>query len=271
MNKQSSRTQIVATLGPSSASPEIIEEMIKHCMDVVRLNFSWGDHDGHKKYIETIRNIGERLGIRIPIIADLSGPRVSEYDGGHHFGGDGSSIITDKDKKDLEFVVGLKVEYVAMSYVGNAEDIKKLRKLIQKIDGNSKTKIIAKIERDEAVKNINEIVKESDAIMVARGDLGNEVPIEQIPFVEKDLIDIANKESKPVIVATEMMPSMIESEKPTRSDVTDVAYAVVNDADAVMLSNETAIGKNPIEVVKVMETIVLEAEKHNSDKVVNLL
>lgn len=257
-----SRTQIVATLGPSSEDPKIIREMIENHMDVARLNFSHGDYKEHKGFIENVRKIAKELGREIPIIADLSGPRETDG-GGHHFSGEEGSVITDKDRKDLEFVLGLGVEYVAMSYIGGEEDVLELRGLIEEMGGNAK--IIAKIERKVAVFDIQKIVEASDAIMVARGDLGNEVPLETIPFVERDIVNAANKGGKPVIVATEMMPSMIEDDRPTRSDVTDVAYAVLANADAVMLSDETAMGKHPVEVVKMMERVVLESEKHDTD------
>ncbi len=252
-----SRTQIIATLGPSSVSSDVIEKMIGYNMDVARLNLSWGNHDEHRQFINTVREIGNKLGKTVLILADLSGPREQSKDG-HRFSGKEGSVITEKDKKDLAFALKNKVEYIALSYVGNEYDVIELRKLIKEGGGNAK--IIAKIERREAVDNIDGILKVSDAIMIARGDLGNDFPIEAIPFIQHDLINLAKKAGKTVIVATEMMPSMINRKIPTRSDVTDVANAVILGADAVMLSDETTIGEYPALAVKMMERIAIEAE-----------
>jgi len=260
-----SRTQIVATLGPVSNTEEIISKMIDHNLDVVRLNFSWGEYEEHEEFIRKVRGVASARGAVIPIIQDLSGPRVQEGDG-HHFGG--GSVITDKDKKDIAFGVNLNIEYVAMSYIGNANDVKELRNILD--EAGSTSKIIAKIERVEAVENIDEILEVADAIMIARGDLGNAIPIEKVPFVQYELIKKCNKAKKPVIVATEMMSSMIEDERPSRADVTDVANAVLSGADAVMLSNETAVGKYPVEVIKFMEKILVEAEGHVKSNYTNL-
>ena len=260
-----SRTQIIATLGPASNTEEIISKMIDHNMDVVRLNFSWGTYEEHEDFINKVRSVSSGRGTVTPIIQDLSGPRV-QSDEGHHFGG--GSIITDKDKKDIEFGINLNIEYVAMSYIGNANDIIELRGILD--DAGSSSKIIAKIERVEAVENIDEILEVADGIMIARGDLGNAIPIEKVPFVQHDLIKKCNSAHKPVIVATEMMSSMIEKCIPSRADVTDVANAVLSGADAVMLSNETAVGEYPVEVVKIMEKILVEAEAHLKSDYINL-
>lgn len=260
-----SRTQIVATLGPSSSTEEIISDMIDHKMDVVRLNFSWGTYDEHSDFINKVRSVSSSRGTLIPIIQDLSGPRVQEGDG-HHFGG--GSVITEKDKEDIIFGVNFNLEYVAMSYIGNAHDIKELREILDGVGSTSK--IIAKIERIEAVNNIDEILEVADAIMIARGDLGEAIPIEKVPFVQYDLIKKSNKAKKPVIVATEMMSSMIENERPSRADVTDVANAVLSGADAVMLSNETAVGKHPVKVIETMEKILVESEGHVKSNYTNL-
>lgn len=267
IKKSGSRTQIVATLGPSSSHRDVIESMSEGNMDVVRLNYSWGDYIEHEKFIHDVRAVAQRLQKRIPIIADLSGPREITDDG-HHFD-ENASIITEKDKEDLKQVVDLKLEYVAMSYVGSAENVTSLRALIQELGG--KTKIIAKIERKKAIDNLKEIISVADAVMIARGDLGNDVVVELIPFIQKEITEEANRQEKPVIVATEMMTSMIDDVLPSRADVTDVTYAVLSKADAVMLSEETTIGKNPIEVITMVERILVEAEKHTVGKKFNLL
>jgi pyruvate kinase len=172
----------------------------------------------------------------------------------------GLSVITEKDKKDLKFGLGLGVDFVALSFVGNAGDMKALRKLIKKYSPKSEVMTMAKIERAEAVKNIKSIIKESDSIMVARGDLGIEMPDVKVPIIQKEIIKLCLEAGKPVIVATQMLDSMIRNPKPTRAEVSDVANAVIDHTDAVMLSGETAYGKYPAESVKLMSQIILETE-----------
>ena len=167
--------------------------------------------------------------------------------------------LTEKDLIDLAFIIEQECDWVALSFVRSVDDIVKLRgKLNEK---NSKTKIIAKIEKPEALVNIRDIIVESDAIMIARGDLGVELPIEQIPLIQKELIRKCLHRAKPVIVATQMMESMIDRVKPNRSEITDVANAVLEGADAVMLSGETAAGNHPALVVQTMRKIIMEVEK----------
>mgnify|MGYP000061569084 FL=1 len=168
--------------------------------------------------------------------------------------------LTEKDLKDLEFILTLPVNWIALSFVRKAQDIKELKKKIS--DANHPAKVIAKIEKPEAVSRIKEIVKATDAIMIARGDLGVEVPIEQLPAIQKQIIKRCIQRAKPVIVATQMMESMITNPSPTRAEVTDVANAVLDGADAVMLSGETSVGRHPHIVVKAMNKIIEEAEKH---------
>ena len=167
--------------------------------------------------------------------------------------------LTEKDLIDLEFIIEQQCDWVALSFVRSVRDIVILRsKLAEK---KSKTKIIAKIEKPEALLNIRDIILESDAIMIARGDLGVEIPIEQVPLVQKELIRKCLHRAKPVIVATQMMESMIDRVKPNRSEITDVANAVLEGADAVMLSGETAAGNHPSLVVQTMRKIIREIEK----------
>lgn len=166
--------------------------------------------------------------------------------------------ITAKDEKDLKFGIKQKVDFIALSFVRNSKDIRKLRRLITKYKGNQK--IIAKIERHEAIKNIKEIIEESDAIMIARGDMGVEIPPEQVPITQKKIIVIANKLGKPVITATHMMQSMIDNPRPTRAEISDVANAVYDHTDCVMLSNESAIGKYPLEAVDLMSKTISATE-----------
>ncbi len=167
--------------------------------------------------------------------------------------------MTEKDFADLEFIIAQKLDWVALSFVRKVEDIISLKKILTAND--SKIKVIAKIEMPEALQNLRDIIVESDGVMVARGDLGVEVPIEQVPVIQKDIIRKCMHRAKPVIVATQMMESMLDRTKPNRSEVSDVANAVLEGADAVMLSGETATGLYPTLVVETMSKIILEVEK----------
>ena len=167
--------------------------------------------------------------------------------------------LTDKDHFDLKFMLTQPINWIALSFVRHPRDVKQLRAII---DGhNHPAKIISKIEKPEAIENIDKIIKHSNGIMVARGDLGIEVPIEKIPVVQKMIIQKCVQRARPVIVATQMMDSMITNPGPTRAEVTDVANAVLDGADAVMLSGETSVGAHPIKVVEEMNKIIEEAEK----------
>ena len=167
--------------------------------------------------------------------------------------------LTDKDLVDLEFIIDQQLDWVALSFVRNVKDIVILRSKLD--EKKSKTKIIAKIEKPEAIANIRDIIVESDAIMIARGDLGVELPVEKVPMIQKNIIRKCLHRAKPVIVATQMMESMIDRSKPNRSEITDVANAVLEGADAVMLSGETATGMHPALVVQTMVKIIAEVEK----------
>lgn len=166
--------------------------------------------------------------------------------------------LTDKDLADLDFVIEQKLDWVALSFVRNVKDLIILRNKLD--EKKSKTKIIAKIEKPEAIENLRDIIVESDGIMVARGDLGVELPVEKVPLIQKQIIKKCIHRAKPVIVATQMMESMIERTKPNRSEITDVANAVLEGADAVMLSGETATGAHPTLVVETMKKIIVEVE-----------
>lgn len=167
--------------------------------------------------------------------------------------------LTEKDLSDLDFIIEQKLDWVALSFVRKTNDITELKEIINK--KNSKTKVIAKIEMPEALNNLRDIINESDGIMIARGDLGVEIPIENVPVIQKDIIRKCMHRAKPVIVATQMMESMIDRTKPNRSEVSDVANAVLEGADAVMLSGETATGNYPSLVVETMSKIILNVEK----------
>ncbi len=167
--------------------------------------------------------------------------------------------LTEKDLMDLDFGLKNNVNWVALSFVRKADDINRLREILEK--NNSKARIVAKIEKPEALENIDSIIEVTDAVMVARGDLGVEIWMEDVPIEQKKLIEKCNKASKPVIVATQMMESMIENPRPTRAETNDVANAVMDGADALMLSAETATGKYPLEVVRSMVRTITSIEK----------
>ncbi|HEY8689444.1 MAG TPA: pyruvate kinase [Chitinophagaceae bacterium] len=333
------RTKIVATVGPACDTYEKLLDLVKAGVNVFRLNFSHGSHEGKAKVIELIRKINDSEPYNIAILADLQGPklRVGEiendtleivpgdvltftniqcvgnkeriyvsYPNLHSdvkignlimiddgklevrvteicknndikvvviMGGTLSSkkginlpdtkislpALTGKDLIDLDFVIEQEVDWIALSFVREVKDITDLKTILK--EHNSKAKVIAKIEKPEALTNIRDIIIESDAIMIARGDLGVELPIEKVPLIQNELIRKCMHRAKPVIVATQMMESMIDRIKPNRSEITDVANAVLEGADAVMLSAETATGMHPTLVVQTMSKIILEVEK----------
>ncbi len=166
--------------------------------------------------------------------------------------------LTEKDKLDLEFALDQNVDWVGLSFVRSARDIIELKHIIK--SRNHHAKVIAKIEKPEALENIDDIIQETDGIMVARGDLGVEIPYQNVPLIQKMLIHKGIRFAKPVIVATQMMESMITNLTPTRAEVNDVANAVLDGTDAVMLSGETSVGKYPVEVIKTMVNIIEEME-----------
>jgi len=170
--------------------------------------------------------------------------------------------ITEKDEKDLEFILTQPVHWIALSFVRSPKDIKDLESRIAAKGHPAKT--ISKIEKPEAIEKIDKIIKASNGIMVARGDLGIEVPMEKLPSIQKEIVRKCIQRARPVIVATQMMDSMITNPSPTRAEITDVANAVLDGADAVMLSGETSVGKHPVKVVQAMNKIIDETEKHYS-------
>lgn len=335
------RTKIVATLGPSSAAPQIIEQLVLAGVAVFRLNFSHGTHDDHATSIGHIRRLAAEHHKNIAILGDLQGPKIRvgmvENDGitlhnnqiinlwpgsllstpsdlyisypnlatdvkiGERIlmddgklsavvvGIDGQRIeakvlvggllknkkgvnlpdtntslpsITEKDERDLAFALAHKLDWVALSFVRSSADIKLLRKLIQGSPNHWKPGIIAKIEKPEALEDLESILKISDAIMIARGDLGIEIPFEKLPIIQKRIVQEALQLSKPTIVATQMLEGMINNTTPTRAEINDVANSVMDGADALMLSAETSAGMYPVEAVQAMVKIVAETEKY---------
>lgn len=170
------------------------------------------------------------------------------------------SALTEKDQKDLLFGIEHKFDFIGISFVREAEDILRVRKILKEKRAEE-ISLIAKIEKREALKNIDDIIRVADGIMVARGDLGVEIPLQQVPLVQKEIIKKCNLLGKPVITATQMLESMIENPRPTRAEVTDIANAIFDGTDAIMLSEETAIGEYPLEAVTIMDKIAVETEK----------
>lgn len=338
MNTKTKKTKIVATIGPSSAKEDVLKEMFISGLDVVRMNFSHGDHESHQKNLNLIRKVAKKTKTSVAVLQDLSGPKirigdfkdgkvmlkngqsftlttkkvlgdesivyinyeklpkevsvgssVMIFDGKIHLkvekiegdeirckvvsGGEisnrkgvnvpGANLsiksLTDKDKKDVLFGIKNKVEFIAFSFVRNASDVLELRSILNK--AKSKSFIITKIETVEAVQNFDEILKVTDGVMVARGDLAVEVGAENVPVIQKEIISKCNEAGKPVITATQMLDSMEHSPVPTRAEVSDVANAIFDGTDAVMLSGETATGQYPVESIKVMSRVALTIEE----------
>ncbi len=250
--------QIIATIGPACNKLETIQAMVAAGMNVARLNFSWGTHDEHAHYIELVRTAAEREGVRVPIMQDISGPRIQT--GSTHTFADNLPVLTEKDRADVVAMVPYGVDYIAQSFVRSVDDIEDLRIALQ--EHNATSQVIAKIERQEAVNNLDSLIQAADGIMIARGDLGDAVPYYTLPFVKKDILQRCHQRQTPVIVATEMLTSMIDDTDPSRADISDIAHAVLDGASATMLSNETAVGTNPVAVVEVMRAVVDEAVRH---------
>ena len=333
------KTKIVATLGPSTDTPQIIEKMILEGVDVFRINFSHAEHSEVKNRIKMIREISEKTQSNTSILADLQGPKLRigkvkegvrvepgdlvTFQNGENFLGnkkkvhmnyknfsrdvkpgervlldDGKLIfeivstdkkskveakviqggslkskkgvnlpntalslpaLTSKDIIDAEFAIKQNVDWIALSFVRNSNDILDLKKLIEQ-HADFKIPIIAKIEKPEGIENIDKIISYCDGLMVARGDLGVEIPPAEVPLIQKQLVVRAKKARIPVIIATQMMESMIDSLTATRAEVNDVANSVMDGADAVMLSGETSVGKYPVEVIQTISSIIHSVE-----------
>ncbi|MBW2733007.1 MAG: pyruvate kinase [Deltaproteobacteria bacterium] len=327
------RTKILCTLGPTSNDEETLEALIRAGMNAARLNFSHGDHEGHRRTFALVRKVSAKLKQPVAILQDLQGPkiRVGELTNGELMLERGSEVVlvagldaepgripcsyeaiaedvavgdpillddgrlglevlavedrcvrcrvdvgglltdhkginlpgvalstpalTEKDRHDLELGLELGVDYVALSFVRSAEDVKAAKALCGEIP------LIAKIEKPEAIDCIDAILEHTDGVMVARGDLGVEMGPERVPMLQKMLIEKANARGQLVITATEMLDSMRHSPRPTRAEASDVANAVLDGTDAVMLSGETAKGDYPVESVRTMHRIVCATEE----------
>lgn len=338
MKVQINKTKIIATYGPACSKIEVMEEMVRHGLDVFRFNMSHGDHEQHIEGYQKVRQINKKHNLNIAILADLQGPKIrlgevrdnmevleagreveitnqecvstfkklfisykrlpqevqigdailiddgkielrvlstnrknkitaKVITGGKISNNKGVNLpdtktsvpaLTEKDKQDLKFAIANGANWIALSFVRSPQDVLDLKKIIGK--KNSYMKVMAKIEKPEALRELDEIIKVSDGIMIARGDLAVEVAQERMPMIQKDIINRCIKFAKPVVVATQMMDSMIEHPNPTRAEITDVANAVIDGADAVMLSGETSVGKHPARVIEIMEKILSNTE-----------
>ncbi|MFC0410315.1 pyruvate kinase [Roseomonas elaeocarpi] len=328
------RTKVVATLGPASSTPEMIERLFRAGADVFRLNFSHGTHEGHAANIATIRALESKVGRPIGILADVQGPklRVGKFAAGRvqlqtgqgfrldmsPVPGDARRVqlphpeilgaatigttlllddgklrlrvtraredhletevvvggalsdrkgvnvpdvvlpipaLTEKDRADLDFVLPLGVEYIGLSFVQRPEDVAEAKAIAA-----GRAWIMVKMEKPQAVENLDSILALTDCVMVARGDLGVECPPEEVPLIQKRIVRSARSRGLPVVVATQMLESMITSPSPTRAEASDVATAVFDGADAVMLSAESAAGQFPFEAVNMMDRILNRVE-----------
>jgi pyruvate kinase len=335
------RTKILATLGPATDDPAVLERLLAAGTDVVRINFSHGDWSEQKRRIDAVRQISTKLGRHVGILADLQGPKIRirrfkespvtleegqqfvldtamagdagtvaavgvAYEGladdvevgdtlllddGHlnlevkavegtriicqvvvggelgnqkginrHGGGLSAPALTEKDREDIIYAAEAEVEWLAVSFVRNPEDINEARKLLR--DAGGQGHIVAKIERSEAVQNLEAIIDASEAVMVARGDLGVETGYAGLTGLQKKIIRMARHRHKVAITATQMMESMIHNQIPTRAEVSDVANAVMDGTDAVMLSAESAVGEHPVQAIKAMAEVCVGAEAY---------
>src|SRR5215216_3802404 len=331
-------TKIVATIGPASKDPDVLEKMIAAGMDVARLNFAHGTSEQHAEIAAAVREGAERAGRDVAILGDLPGPklrigpvaggvaelardsqvvltaeqvegtaerlpvawqgfselvskgdvlyladgavrlRVGSVDGGDvvtkvEVGGSVASrqglnlpnvtvslpAVSDEDIGLIDAGLEMGVDFFALSFVRRQEDLEPVREHLAA--RGVEVPLIAKIEKPQAAANGEEIIQAADGIMIARGDLGIELPIEEVPLVQKRLLAVAGRAAKPTITATQMLESMVHSTRPTRAEVADVANAIFDGTDAVMLSQETAVGRNPVAAVEMMASIAKTAER----------
>jgi pyruvate kinase len=239
-------TKIVCTLGPASSSSEIIEGMLKGGMDVARFNIAHGSFEEHGQRISQVRLLSEKLNLPTGILLDLPGLKRRSGDIKAVFG------------QDLEFALSQNADFVAISFVSSVRQVEEVKQLLREM--NAYIPIIVKIEEAQALEESGAMVDAAEGIMVARGDLALQISIEKVPLAQKRLIKEANRCGKPVITATQMLESMIYSATPTRAEATDVANAILDGSDALMLSEETATGDYPVEATEMMARIALETE-----------
>lgn len=331
------KTKVICTVGPSTDSVELLQKMIAGGMDLARFNFSHGDHAGHKRRLDMVRQAADQVDKPVAMICDTKGPEMRlgifkddevTLTEGHSFvlttdqiegdeqrasvnysglpqevvpgntllladgmlslqvdkvtdkeifttvthGGQLSSrkrvacpgielklpFLSEQDKSDLLFAIDNDMDYIAASFVQNADNVFAIRRLLE--EHGSQIGIISKIENNAGLKHIDDIIKASDAVMVARGDLGVEIPAAEVPLVQKNIIHACNRVGKPVVTATQMLESMIHSFRCTRAEASDVANSIFDGTDVIMLSGETASGKYPLEAVQTMTAIAKSTE-----------
>ena len=248
MNKDRLRrhVKIVCTLGPASNNPDIIEKMLQSGMDVARLNLSYSTLEEHRRTVAMVRAVARKLELPTAVLLDCPGRKRRT--------GDTKAVFGDH----LQFAKDNQIDYIALSFITSTQQVQEVKSLAQEMGVN--IPIITKIEKGEALAVSGPIIDISDGVMVARGDLGLQISIEKVPLAQKKIIREANQRGKPVITATEMLESMVKSPSPTRAEATDVANAVLDGTDAVMLSEETSIGQYPVEAIQMMSKIIYEAE-----------
>jgi len=238
--------KIVCTLGPASSSPQVVESMLKGGMDVARFNLAYGTLQEHSQLISEVRSLSQKLKLPAGILLDLPGLKRSHGDIKTAFG------------QHLDFALTENADFVALSFISSVRQVREVKQLLRKMKAD--IPVIVKIEQARALEESGTILEAGEGIMVARGDLALDISIEKVPMAQKQLITEANRQGKPVITATQMLESMVRSATPTRAEAADVANAVLDGSDALMLSEETAIGSYPVEAMETMVKIALEAE-----------
>lgn len=238
--------KIVCTLGPASSSPEVVERMLKAGMDIARFNLAYSTPEEHSRLISEVRSLSQKLKLPTGILLDLPGLKRRT--------GDIRAVFS----QHLEFALYQNADFIALSFISSVQQVAEVKKLLKEM--NADIPVIVKIEQAQALDEGSSMLEICEGIMVARGDLALEISIEKVPLAQKQLIKEANRRGKPVITATQMLESMVRSTTPTRAEATDVANAVLDGSDALMLSEETAIGSYPVEAVETMAKIALEAE-----------
>lgn len=246
LTKVKRHVKIVCTLGPASSSPKVIERMLKAGMDIARLNLAHGTLEEHSRLISQVRLLSQKLKLPTAILLDL--PGLKQYSG------DVKAVFS----QHLQFARSQNTDFIALSFISSARQVQEVKALLKKM--NSDIPVIVKIEQARALGEISSILQIGEGIMVARGDLAVDISIEKVPLAQKRLIREANHYGKPVITATQMLESMVQSATPTRAEAADVANAVLDGSDALMLSEETATGSYPVEATEMIAKIALEAE-----------
>lgn len=246
MDKTRRHVKIVCTLGPASSSPGVMEGMLKAGMDVARLNLAHGTFEEHRRLISEVRSISRKLKLPLGVLLDLPGLKRRRGDIRSVFG------------EHLDFAVSQNADFIALSFISSARQVQEVKQLLKNMEAD--IPLIVKIEEARALEESADLLEVGEGIMVARGDLALDISIEKVPTAQKRLIAEANRRGKPVITATQMLESMVRSPSPTRAEATDVANAVLDGSDALMLSEETATGSYPVEATATMVRIALEAE-----------